>query len=308
MLRAIAVLGLFSVAICSQSAPLQESSSSALFGNLLPGFYNGYLFYCQPSHVLTLFAPDGRLILTLPIQGHGNGDAQILSVAIESDTTLAIAWIDFPNAGIDIRDFYGNVIRTIDTGRYIPSHLAFGEDHSLWSLGWQRKASTKTSVADRQDYSILRKYSPDGKEIGAYLPRSLFPAGLEPGMDQWQIRQITVTGDRVGIEAISGSVGNQREWVELDLDGNLKGRWRLDPTDEFIGVAFTADNQAYVQRRDREAKVYRVLKLNRATSAWEPVDASNVTLYGSDGDKLVFAHWSDGIMYLNWNSQPQHSL
>jgi hypothetical protein len=146
--------------------------------HLAPGFYNGYLYRCDPSHVVTLFAPDGLEILNLPIQ----------------------------SAGIDIRDFYGNVVRAIDTGTYIPAHLSFGEDHSLWSVGWQRRASTAT----------LRE----------------FARGLEPGSEEWQERRITVTSDRAGIEAISGNVSNQREWVELDLNGVLKGRWKLS-TDDF---------------------------------------------------------------------------
>jgi hypothetical protein len=53
-------------------------------------------------------------------------------------------------------------------------------------------------------------------------------------MSEWQKRRITVTGDRVGIEAVSGNVGNQREWVELDLSGNVTGPWKLDPQDVSI--------------------------------------------------------------------------
>ena len=144
----------------------------------------------------------------------------------------------------------------------------------------------------------------DRKETGAYLPRSLFARGLEPGAEEWQERRITVTSDRVGIEAISENVSNQREWVELDLNGVLKGRWKLSADGEFPGVVLTADNQAYVRRTDRETRSSLVFRLNRSTSAWERVDVPGRELYGADGDKLVFAQWPDGIMHLSWYPQP----
>ena len=113
----------------------------------------------------------------------------------------------------------------------------------------------------------MRKYSTDGKLVGAYLSRSLFPPGLPPGLDGWQTRRITVTHDRVGVEAVSGNVSNQREWVELDLQGNLMGRWRWDPFDQFPGVALTSDNQAsrgsesHMVIRDRQRFTYVLMNI-----------------------------------------------
>lgn len=205
------------LAICGLPAwaqQLREAFSPALIEHKMPSFYNGYLFSVAPQHVVTLFAPDGQLFLTLPIQGRGNGHVSVRSVAIDDGGRMAVGWSDTPNAGIDIRDSLGNLIRTIDTGRYIPAHLSFAKDHSLWSLGSQRD-TTKPNFPDEQDYAIVRKYSAEGKEVGAYLPRSLFPPGLEPGTEGWQTRQVTVTDDRVGLEVYSGKVGNQKEWVEL---------------------------------------------------------------------------------------------
>jgi hypothetical protein len=215
-----------------------------------------------------------------------------------------VGWTDTPNAGIDIRDSLGNLIRTIETGRYIPSHLSFATDHSLWSLGFQRDAA-RPNLPDRQDYPIVRKYSTEGKEVGAYLPRSLFPPGLEPGMEGWQTRQVTVTADCVGLEVYSGQVGNQKEWVELDLTGKLLGRWRLDTSDEFPGVALTTDHQAYVHRFDRESKSTRTFRLDRAASAWVEVTAPQGELYGADGENLVFAKWSGVMMDMIWYPQPK---
>ena len=303
MLRTVTLLALLSLSLWSANAPIQEASAPAFVSSKMPGLYNGYLFSVEPKHVLTLFAPDGHELFSLPFQGHGNGKVGIESVAIDSDGTLAVGWQDLPNAGIDIRDLSGTLLRSIDTGRYVPAHLSFGQDHSLWAFGFQRDA-TKPTYRDKQDYPIVRKYSPDGKEIGAYLSKSLFADGLAPGMNEWQRRRITVTADRVGVEAVSGNIGNQREWVELDLNGNVTGRWRLDAFDEFPGVAYTSNDQAYVHRYNRDKKSTQVFRLNRATSTWDLVNAPDAELYGADGEKLVFAHWRDGVMHLSWFQQP----
>lgn len=126
-------------------------------------------------------------------------------------------------------------------------------------------------------------------------------------MDHWQERRITVTSDRVGIQAVSGDTSDKREWVELDLSGNLTGRWRLDPSYRFPGVVLTSDDQAYVQRHDPATKSRQVLRLNRTKSEWEPVNSPNASLYGADGDKLVFGNWSDGMMHMSWFTQPEVS-
>jgi hypothetical protein len=303
MVRAITLLWILSSCAWTQSGPIREMSARAIIARLMPGFYNGYLYSCEPRHIITLYAPNGQIVLTLPIQGWGNGRVGVQSVAIDSDGALAIGWSDLPNVGIDIRDSFGNLVRSLDTGRYVPAHLSFGEDHSLWAFGWQRDA-TDLRRRDKQDYLTIKKYSIDGKEIGAYLQRSLFPPGLEPGGDDWQARRITVTSDRVGLEAVSGSVGDQHEWVELDLNGNLTGRWRLDPAYQFPGVVLTADNHAYVHRWDTATKSRQVLRLNRSKAEWEPVNSANAVLYGADGDKLVFAIWLDGVMHMSWYPQP----
>jgi hypothetical protein len=302
MFRIVPFLALLSVPAWAANVPVQAASAPAIVGQVMPGFYNGYLFSAEPSHVLTLFAPDGHELFSLPFQGHGNGNIHIKSVAIDSDGTLAVSWVDRPDTGIDIRDLSGTLLRSFSTGRFFPTHLSFGQDHFLWALGWQYDEARFSE--DKQDYQILRKYSMDGKETGAYLPRSLFPVGLPPGNDAWQARGITVTADRVGVEVNSGQVSNQREWVELDLNGKLLGRWRLDTRAEHPGVAFTSNDQAYVYLYNRDKKSWQVFRLNRATSAWDLVDTPDEPLYGADGDKLVFSKYTGNMLQLSWFPQP----
>ena len=63
---------------------------------------------------------------------------------------------------------------------------------------------------DRQDYMIIRHFSADGKELKACLPRSSFPAGLEPGTSGPGVH-IGVSQDRVGVLAYSGKTGGNSE-------------------------------------------------------------------------------------------------
>lgn len=269
MLRSLILLGIASAVISAAESPIKETSARAIIDNRMPSFRNGYLYVVDPSHVVTLFAPDGHQLTPISIVGKGHGHVSIEGVAIDADGTLAIGWTDLPDAGIEFRDAYGNLIRTMDTGRFIASDLAFGDGDSLWALGWQRDAA-KPDRVDSEDYATVRKYSAEGSILGSYLPRSLFPPGMEPGSPKTE-KGVTVTHDRVGIELISGHVSNQQEWVEIDLSGNLKGRWKLDRSNESPGVAFTNDDQAYVARFDRSAKTRSLYRLNHATGVWEIV-------------------------------------
>ena len=153
----------------------------------------------------------------------------------------------------------------------------------------------------------VRKYGPDGKEAGAYLPRSLFPAGLEPGMTGWQrSSSIVVAHDRVGLRAFSGDRGDKTEWVELDLKGVLLSRLRLDEFRHFPRVALTVDGDLFVQNQESKTQTHRLYKLDRASSAWQMVDTPpGGWLEGADGDALVFSDSDLGPMHVRWYPHPK---
>jgi hypothetical protein len=305
MLRTLSVLSFATVIASAGDVPLKELSARAIIDHRMPSFRNGYLYVVDPANIITVFAPDGHQLVPISISGKGHGQVSIQSLAIDTDGTLAIGWTDAPDAGIDFRDQFGNLIRTMDTGKYIASDLAFGEGHTLWALGFQRDP-VQPDMAEKGDYPTVRKYAADGSTLGAYLPKSLFLPGLEPGTEKPE-RSITVTPDRVGVEVISGHRGNEQEWVELDLNGSVQGRWKLDPSYHAKGVAFTSDNQAYIELHDAAAKTYHVYRLNHATGTWELVTSpgGHLSLYGADGTSLVFGRWPDGVMHLSWFSQGQ---
>jgi hypothetical protein len=245
------------------------------------------------------------MVLATDLQEPGGSPPNLTGLAIDTDGTIAVSYGDTSNGnrgGIEFLDSTGKRTGGIDTRNYLPGNLCYGEDHALWSFGWQHDKDDP-GRRDLQDYMLVRKYS-SGKQIGAYLPRSGFPDPLEPGTDSSQEMRITVTHDRVGVLAWR-ETSDDLEWVELDLNGNLTGRWRLSGGRSETSFAFTSDNHLYALRRDHDGKTRRLSVLDRASSSWKDVEAPmRGALWGADGDELVFAGWENGPMHLRWFKQP----
>ena len=126
-------------------------------------------------------------------------------------------------------DRSGKEIRFVETDRYMPAHVCFDAKHALWTFGWQRDIA-RNGAEDSQDYFLFRKYSVDGKQLGAYALRSLFPKpGLEPGAPSGGLWRLRISDDRTGAIAYSGQTSGNPEWIEVGLDGGLIGRWKLGP-------------------------------------------------------------------------------
>jgi antitoxin PrlF len=114
---------------------------------------------------------------------------------------------------------------------------------------------------------IVRHFSADGKELKAYLPRSSFPPCLEPGADGPEVH-IEVTNDRLGIRGYSGKTSANAEWVELDLSGNLLGRYRTDDVPHAVAFAtFTADDHVYLAGLN----LGEMTTLDHASRTWKSI-------------------------------------
>lgn len=298
------------------SDPVRVVTSEAEFvGNQgIPAFYKGYLYFIEEGHdsQFRLYAPDGHLALAGDIQGQKSGRASVSGMAVDTDGTAAVSWYQTDAAhrfggGIDFLDLTGKQLGSIDTGRYLPTHLYYAEDHVLWSFGDQMDA-VDSRGRDRHDYMTLRRYTPDRKEAGAYLPRSLFSEGLPPGGLDWQKMRIAVSHDRVEVLAYSGDSGPAKEWVELDLNGKVIRRWTCERklAETYLDqVVLTTDGHLYAQGFDREAKTHRLFQLDRASSKWKEVDGPpRGNLYAADGEELVFTDILSGPIQLRWFSQP----
>ena len=302
----------------SAEQPVRELSTQAVpFANsIAPLFRHGYLILFPPGgghgaslsiskFGFTAYSPDGHLAYQKTLQVPGGSEPVVRDVDFDADGNAAVGTSaeGGPSgflSGILLLDHAGGDTGFINTDRYFPARIAIAPDRSIWALGWQRDA--QSARPDRQDYMIVRHFSADGKELKAYLPRSSFPPGLEPGTNGPEVH-IEVTSDRVGVFAYSGKTGQNAEWVELDLNGNLLGRYRTDDVLHAAAFpAFTADDHVYMAG-PRFGQVYT---LDHASHTWT-LTPQQVTgmLMGADGNSLVYRVGKNaGPILLQWFNQP----
>src|SRR4029077_12801117 len=92
---------------------------------------------------------------------------------------------------------------------------------------------------------------------------------------------IEATQDRVGILAFSGQTSANAEWVELDLNGNLLDRTRIDNVLQDVAVAaFTADDHVYLAGLNGD-----VYTLDHPSHTWKSVPKQGAGFFmGADGN------------------------
>lgn len=285
---------------------MREVPFSRAFGfGPLPAFDKGYLIFVTGNPGagrVSVYRPDGTHAFDVTPRAP-SGSRSIMSVAVASDGTLAVS-VGYAaqdtgyGAAIVLFDQSGNQTRFVETGRYMPTQICFSEDDQLWSAGWQRDAAG-SGKEDSQDYMLVRKYSKEGRELAAYLPRSAFGTQHSPFSPSTGLWTIRAAKDRIGafVDATS-------QWVEFDLEGNLIGRWNVSRPD--AGFAFTSSGRLYGQVFDAGRKAPQVNVFDREQSRWVPLPGAYPApepmswglLLGADGDSLVFAR--RGGMNLGW--------
>jgi hypothetical protein len=168
----------------------------------------------------------------------------------------------------------GSPAGEIATGTYIPAHVCFAPDRSIWTLG-----DEDAHRGQQPDYFLLRHYSREGQLIGQYFPKSSFGPEIQftqiiVGM--WRLR---IADGRVGF-MVQHSNGHSL-WVEADFTGKEIGRWSLPQSSEV--AAMTASGLVY-------AHGTRLTVLDRASGSWKLAPrSSNDILLGAEGDALVYA-------------------
>jgi len=266
--------------------------------NIMPSFDRGYLVVYDTDHRTDVFGPDGALLYRATVRVPGAGWAEILNGAVDSDGTLALAVeVASPagaeeGGGIVLFDRSGAQIRYFETKDFLPTQVDFGPDHAIWAIGWLGNERGPT-----EDYSILRKYARDGRELGRFLPRSSFPAPddhrrepmILPDIGLWQLR---VAGNRV-----EAALYRARTLVETDLNGREIGRWDMSPGER--PYAITANGQVW----GKEGNQLRIF--DRSAGMWRPVTFTlpNARLIGAEGNDLVFK-LRDGTETLRWMPAP----
>jgi hypothetical protein len=244
---------------------------------------------------------NSRLARTSKCRAEANPFVRDLDFDADGNAAVGVTASGGPSGflqGMLFLDRTGRQTAFIDTGRYVPAHLAIASDRSIWTLGWQQDAD-RPPYADREDDMTVRHYSADGKEMKACLPRSSFPAGLEPGTSGPGVH-IEVTRDRVAILAYSGRTGGNAEWIELSPDGSLIGRFRIDSVVPHVALAsFTVDDHVYLSGLRGE-----LFTLDHTSQTWKSVVKQGDVFMGADGDNLVYMKGAKGPIQLQWFNQP----
>ena len=254
--------------------------------SIVPTFDKGYLLVYNFEKI-DVYAPDGSPLYSVSAEVPNAKIANIQNAATDVDGTMAgavyYARERARGGGIVLFDRSGKQTRFFDTGKYWPTQVCFAPDHTIWTLGWQ---GPETS-GPHDDYFVLRNYSQDGQELGAFLPRSTFepesdPVG--PMIGGWRLR---IMNNRIGAVFYGGMILGPRhksrpmQWIEVDLKGKLLGRWEVGA--EWPPEAFTQSGALYTHSGDA------VLVFDRSTKAWRPVAGTPAGfLLGADGNSLVF--------------------
>jgi hypothetical protein len=298
--RSLALVSIIGASLAAQSPVREVTLADFRPRRPVPIFDKGYLIQPDESRAtISVYGPDGSLLYETDVLAPDGTAAHARNGAVDSDGTVAIPiWYGKRGnyrGGIIFLDPGGRQVRFLETGYYHPSALCFGPDHSLWAIGDQRRP---VDIQDSADYPQVRRYSTEWKETGRFLPRSLFPPGLSPFGDG--ISRVWALSDRIGILGYPGKVSDHPEWVELDLEGKLIGRWKLGPTYTSSrhvmegGFAFMAGGVLFARplTLKPEIRVAQLMVFDKMTSTWKLVTSAapqcvEGLLLGADGDKLV---------------------
>lgn len=239
-------------------------------GNIRPLYDNGYLVVWGLGNA-SVYTPEGSLAYVIPGPGKGRS---MTNVAVDTDRTAVVAVHDSERGGLSIFGPTGAPVGFIDTDRFQPAYVAFAPDHSIWTTGGYEPHSRD----DQPDYFMLRHFSRDGKELGAFLLRSAF--GSEAVSRAIGRSDLRIANNRIG--ALLSYLGHRDEalWVETDLEGKELGRWK---TRSIWPVAFTSSGALYGEGESG------IFEFDRAASQWKPVSISAPgRLLAADGESLVF--------------------
>jgi hypothetical protein len=306
----LAAVWVITVAVQPLTREVVYGGAVTLGDQVVPSYDNGFLMYLHHPNRLQVFRSDTRLAFDLELPCPGTGQCSATATAADGHARIAVGfayWSENGRAsGIRILDLKGNPVSFIDTSRYVPGMLCFDRTGDLWSLGWERDPLIG-ATENKQDYSLVRKYSADGKLLGEYLPRSLWPAKASPGAGGRGYWRMADASDRIGVLIHRSSAGQLTEWVEWDLTGKLLSRTPL-PDEPSGGRGFTANGRLYALFYPKEPRdaVLRVLDTN--TGTWTPVPhnlpdhirTQGVFLLGADGDELVYRVAGGGNVRLVW--------
>ena len=147
------------------------------------------------------------------------------------------------------------------------------------------------------------KFSRDGQQLSAFLPRSQLPSWEGVGIDMLTgpmlgAAHLLASKDRIG--AILSPGAKKWVWIELDFTGNLRGQWEIDAM-KWTPGAFTAGGALYANRMNGRTVVGTAV-FDRPGNSWTKVHgvpAASVLV--ADGEELICRMKTDPpLNFLCW--------
>lgn len=234
------------------------------------------IFARQPG----LDIPDLRLFSVHDAAVSKNGLLVVTGVAVSTSNEYAGVFMIYKLAS-------GELVRIVRTDTVFSMRIAVDENSDIWSLGNDSPVAGTRSTRG-QDYSLIHKFSSDGRLLGAYVPRHLFdPQLTNPKV--WQSGKLgepqIVSNKKGGIFALLPSA---QTLLELDLEGNLVSRLRVSEN----GLGSRRGDDVAIQpngtllmlmrlqsaEKNQRGSIYAIHRLKTSSGDWEPFRLSSNSL------------------------------
>jgi hypothetical protein len=295
-MKALLLLALIAATATGQGR--RVSYIGADFGDYkpIPKFDKGYLIYANRFCDLTVFAPTGAKQFSRKLEAPGGLPCAPNDVAIDTDGSAAVA-VSFEGSlgftgAILFLDATGKQTSAIETGRYEPAHIGLDRNRAIWTIGSKRD-EVNGSMLEKGEYFLVRKFSRDGKQLGEFIPRSLWGPRGDPGDAPRGYWHLAVARDRVAAIIHESFSGQTPELLEWDLDGKVISQAPI-PGGSMCGRAYTHSGKLYAKFLDTDSKTFGLYVLDTATRQWTPTGQRTYVgeqgiLLGADGDDLVYS-------------------
>jgi hypothetical protein len=177
----------------------------------------------EPS-VFSVYGANGNLLFHVPLKIPGASRVVVYDYS-RTSTGILVACGFAESPGVQRAPYLtwfsadGSSQKVIRTDPYYPFLCAGAPDGSLWTVGLEMNADLQEKPEHRES-PVLRRFAPDGRQLGAWLPRSSFPGSAE------LVRGFLVASKESWVVAL---VGRQRAGGSLRRDHTRRRNHFLSP-------------------------------------------------------------------------------
>lgn len=282
--------------LAGSAAPFSETVSPDYF---LASWQNGLTVQVANSGVVQTFDDRGGRKHWITPAIPGAGWSRTRDAAVAPDGSIAIVGSAHSPQGATsafllLYDAAGKLTKAVRLRPFAPYTIRYAPDGTLWAVGREYDDNFVALPV----HNMVRRYSSSGVLLGSYVSTSLFgdPRKQHPARKAF----LATAGTRVAV--LFDGAG---EWVELDREGDIAGRWRLSLTPDaatlISGISITESGDAFLStqtdEQDKNRSLYRTLfrfyRLDRGAGrfveqALPGVDGLEpVRFVGSNGANLV---------------------